>query len=369
MDPHQQFCHNPACPASGLVGHGHIRIHSRKQERYQCKRCRQTFTASRGTPLYRLHTEAAVVALVLTLLTHGCPVPAIVAAFGLDERTVATWLTRAGAAAQTVHEHLVQQGRLDLGHVQADEMWVKLRGRKVWMALALAVPTRLWLGGEVSATRNLCVIKALITRVRACAAVTTLLICVDGLCSYVTAVRAVFRQPVRTGRAGRPRLVAETGVLLGQVIKRRVKQRLVAVERRIVAGSKGAIIRVLAETGTGSGLNTAYIERLNATFRGALAPLTRRGRRLVARTGQVQAAMWLVGTAYNLCWEHRALQQVGLVKGQLQMVGQTPAMAAGLTNHRWTMVELLRYRVPPPLWVPPKRRGRPPKQAVVGATP
>lgn len=369
MDPHQQFCHNPACPASGLVGHGHIRIHSRKQGRYQCKRCRQTFTASKATPLYRLHTEVALVALVLTLLTHGCPVPAIVAAYGLDERTVAAWLTRAGTHAQAVHEHLLQQGRLDLGHVQADELWVKLRGHKVWMALALAVPTRLWLGGEVSETRNLRLITALITRVRACAAVTTVLICVDGLMSYVTAVRAVFRQPVHTGRPGRPRLVAEAGVLLGQVIKRRVQHQLVAVERRLVAGSKGAILRVLAETGTGSGLNTAYIERLNATFRGALASLTRRGRRLVARTSQIQAAMWLVGVVYNVCWAHSSLRQIGIVNGQLQWVGQTPAMAAGLTDHPWTMEEVLRYRVPPPPWVPPKRRGRPPKQAVVGAAP
>jgi len=40
---------------------------------------------------------------------------------------------------------------------------------------------------------------------------------------------------------------------------------------------------------------------------------------------------------------------------------RTPAMAAGLTDHPWTMHELLRYQVPLPAWVPPKRRGRPPK--------
>src|SRR5690242_6189850 len=103
------------------------------------------------------------------------PLPAIVAAYGLDERTVARWLARAGQPAQVVHEHLVQHGHLDLGHVQADEIWVKCVGRKVWMALALAVPTRLWLGGEVSPTRDKALITRLIQRVRACAAVTTLL--------------------------------------------------------------------------------------------------------------------------------------------------------------------------------------------------
>ena len=369
MDPQTQFCHNPACPARGEVGRGHIRIHSRKERRYQCKRCKQTFAETKDTPTYRLHTDVALVAIVVSLLTHGCPVPAIVAAYGLDERTVAAWLARAGRHAQAVHEHLVQQGQLDLGHVQADEVWVKCIGQKLWMALALAVPTRLWLGGEVSAQRDSRLIRRLIQRVHACALVTTLLICVDGLRSYVTAVRQVFRRPVHTGRPGRPRLVAEAGVLLGQMIKHTVQRRVVAVERRVVQGSAAAITRVLAETGTGSGINTAYIERLNATFRGALAPLARRSRRLLARPAQLTAAMWLVGSLYNFCWEHRALQQVGIVHGQLQFMGQTPAMAAGLTDHRWSVVEFLRYQVPPPPWSPPSRRGRPPQQARLGVAP
>lgn len=366
MDPQTQFCHNPACPARGQAGQGYIRIHSRKEARYQCKLCRQTFAATKDTPAYRLHTDLALVALVLVLLTHGCPVPAIVAAYGLDERTVAAWLARAGAHAQALHEHLIQQGHLDLGHVQADELWVKCRGQKLWMALALAVPTRLWLGGEVSAKRDGALITHLIHRVRACAGVTTLLICVDGLASYVTAVRQVFRHPLYTGRRGRPHLVAEPGVLLGQVIKHQVQRHLAGVEHRIVQGSAAAIFRVLAETGTGSGLNTAYIERLNATFRGALAGLARRSRRLWVRPGQVTAAMWLVGGFYNWCWEHRALRQLGLVHGQLQGIGQTPAMAAGLTDHRWSVSEFLRYAVPLPAWTPPKRRGRPPKQGTTG---
>jgi transposase-like protein len=226
MDRQTQFCHNPACPARGQAGQGYIRSHSRKEQRYQCKLCRQTFAATKDTPAYRLHTDLALVALVLGLLTHGCPVPAIVAAYGLDERTVAAWLARAGAHAQALHDHLVQQGHLDLGHVQADELWVKCRGQKLWMALALAVPTRLWLGGEVSATRDGTLIRRLIQQVRACAGVTTLLICVDGLASYVTAVRQVFRRPVYTGRRGRPHLVAEPGVLLGQVIKHQVQRHL-----------------------------------------------------------------------------------------------------------------------------------------------
>lgn len=86
-------------------------------------------------------------------------------------------------------------------------------------------PTQLWLGGEVSARRDGDLITRLIQRVRACAGVPTLLIGVDGLASYVSAVRRVFRCPVHTGRRGRPRLVAEAGILVGQVIKRQVRRR------------------------------------------------------------------------------------------------------------------------------------------------
>ena len=85
--------------------------------------------------------------VVLTRLSHGCPMQAVVAAFGLDERTVARWFARAGQHCQRVHEHLVEQGQVDVRHVQADEVWVKQVGAKVWLALALAAPTRLWLGG------------------------------------------------------------------------------------------------------------------------------------------------------------------------------------------------------------------------------
>jgi hypothetical protein len=90
---------------------------------------------------------------------------------------------------------------------------------------------------------------------------------------------------------------------------------------------------------------------------------------LLHQTSQVSAAMWLVGTVYNFCWAHRTLQQLGIVQGQLHRVGQTPAMAAGLTDHCWTLAEFLCYAVPLPLWVPPKRRGRPPKSAQTGMAP
>ncbi len=115
MDPQSVFCPNEHCTARGLRGQGTIRIPSYKEGRYRCTRCRGTFSATTGTTFWRLRTPAPVVTTVMTLLAHGCPRQAIVAAFGLDERTVASWQQRAGAHCQRVHTHLVQAGQVDLG--------------------------------------------------------------------------------------------------------------------------------------------------------------------------------------------------------------------------------------------------------------
>ena len=361
MDPQSQFCHNPSCPARGQVGQGTIRVHSQKERRYRCTTCGHTFAATTGTPFYRLHQAADLLVVVLTLLSHGCPRQAIVAAFGLDERTVARWQARAGEHCQQVHQHLVQQGGVELGHVQADELWVKVVGGKVWMAMALAVPSRLWLGGVVSVHRDGELITRLVAMVRSCARTWAFLVCVDGFSSYVTAFLRVFRHPVRTGKRGRPRLVIEPGLLLAQVVKQYAQRHVVSVRHRIVRGSPEAIAAALAATGGGKRINTAYIERLNATFRSCLAPLIRRGRALVHQQSGLTAGMYLVGCAYNLCWEHDSLRVQPPAGGGQRGQERTPAMAAGLTDHRWTMTELLRFQVPLSPWMAPKRRGRPPQ--------
>ncbi len=350
MDPTTTFCPNMGCPARGQTGQGNIGIHSRKDRRFICTQCRKTFAATYGTVLYRLRTAGDLVALILTLLAHGCPVQAIVVAFGFDERTVAAWGARAGRQGQAVQEHLVEQPR-DLGQVQADEIRVKRQGGIVWMALAMMVSTRLWLAGEVSEQRDMTLIRRLIERVRACALHRPLLLCTDGLCSYIRAMRETFRDPVRTGAHGRPRLRPWRNVCIAQVVKRYAQRRVVDVERRIVDGTP-ARVETLRRRAQGDGvINTAYIERLNATFRERLASLTRRGRALARRTLTLQHGMYLIGTVYNFCTPHTSLAHAS---GKT-----TPAMAAGITDHCWSVQELLSYHVPPPRWTPPKQRGRP----------
>jgi transposase-like protein len=344
MDPQAQFCPNPHCPATGQSAQGNIKVHSYPQRRYRCTTCHRTFAATTGTPFYRLHTDPALFVCVVTLLAHGCPTQAIVAAFGLDERTVAAWQDKAGGHAQAVHYHFLRTSVVDLQHVQADEICGKIAGGRCWLAMALAVPYRLWLGGVVSPVRDLRLIQRLVDCVRlAWTPGRTLLICVDGLASYVTAFWRAFREKAHTGRRGRPPYRLRGGVLLGQVVKNRSGRRLVGVVRRVVWGSLGRINRVLHRTGTGQQINTSYIERLNATFRSRLASLVRRGRGLAHRAETLEMGMYLVGCVYNFCTEHRSLRR-SVPGGTTKWQGCTPAMAARWTDHVWSVQELLSCR-------------------------
>src|SRR5690349_12966989 len=133
MEPLEPFCPNPTCCARGQTRAGNIVIHDRKRQRYRCTRCRKTFSARRGTMFEGLRKPTELIIIVVTLLAYGCPLQAIVHAFGLDERTVASWRDRAGAHCQRVHQDIVESGQVDVQHVQADEIRVKGCKMVAWM--------------------------------------------------------------------------------------------------------------------------------------------------------------------------------------------------------------------------------------------
>jgi hypothetical protein len=121
---------------------------------------------------------------VVTLLAYGCPPQAIVAAFGLDERTIYRWQLMSGRQCRRLHEHIVQAGGVHLAQVQADELRVRVVGGVVWLASALSVTSRLWLGGVLQIRRDRSLIRTLLEGVRACGTFEALLLCTDGLASY-----------------------------------------------------------------------------------------------------------------------------------------------------------------------------------------
>jgi transposase-like protein len=366
MDVSNVFCPNSACTARGHIGQGNIRIHDRKRRRYRCRTCGHTFSARRGTMMEGLRKPTELIVVVITLLAYGCPLQAIVHAFGLDERTVASWRDRAGHHCQRVHQALVEQEALDLVHVQADEIRVKGRRMTVWMGLALMVSSRLWLAGVVSYTRDTGLADRLLRQVRRCAlALRPLLVCTDGWAAYPGSIRRAFREKVRrTVGRGRSALVGWPEILIATVIKHTKKRRVVEITRRMTQGSLEQAQKLLTQSQGGSVLNTAFIERLNATFRERLATLTRRCRHAAHRLEALETGMYLIGCVYNFCVVHDELSSCKHC-GTLT----TPAMAAGLTDHRWSVHELLLFKLAPPAWVEPKRRGRPRPDATAGRKP
>jgi hypothetical protein len=158
--------------------------------------------------------------------------------------------------------------------------------------------------------------------------------------------------------------------MIAQLIKRYAKRRVIGVVRRIVTGAGEAVAARLGATqgsSEGAVINTAYIERLQATFRSRLAALVRRSRAPVRLKETLEAGMWLVGTCYNFCWEHKSMrrEREGSDPPGGKWVQSAPAQVAGLTDHRWSVEELLSLPVPPaerPTW-----RGRRPKWLVEAA--
>ena len=330
LDPKLMTC--PHCDEEERIG-----VHSHQERRLICHACQQTFAETKGTIFFNLHYPIWVVVLVLTLLAHGCPPAAIVVAFFLDERTVAAWHAKAGKHGKRVQDEVVCNGEVELGQVQADELCVNAQGgQKVWVATAMSVFSRLFLWGEVSTKRDKSLIERVMVQVRAAAGsvVQPILVAVDGLAAYPNAIRKAFSDKVYSGKPGRPPLVSWPDLHIVQVVKQRRGYKLSKVSRRLAHGCLNRVYDLIAFSQAGFGLiNTAYIERLNATFRARMPALVRRTRNLARTTQRIETDLFWTGSVYNFCTIHTSLDA-------------TPAMAAGLTEHVWSVEQLLRLRLP-----------------------
>jgi IS1 family transposase len=189
---------------------------------------------------------------------------------------------------------------------------------------------------------------------RCCKRLCPILICTDGWNAYPQSILRAFREKVkRTPGRGRAALEVWSELYIGTVIKRIVNKRL-----------------KLETSNGGSVLNTSFIERLNATMRERLATLTRKCRHATVRLSSLHPGMYLLGSTYNFCWPHQELSCVRdrTTGKRYRVAACTPAMAAGLTDHLWSVCELLSFKSAPAPWVEPKRRGRPRKQVPCAST-
>ena len=185
----------------------------------------------------------------------------------------------------------------------------------------------------VSLTRDTALADRMMGQVRACSqAACALLVSTDGWAAYPNSIQRAFRDK----------------------IKRTEKKRVVEVTRKMTLGVLEQASRLLQASQGGTVLNTAFIERLNGTMRERLAALTRKCRYAARRLEALSNGMYLIGCTYNVCWPHHELSKTSHMG-----CACTPAMASGLTDHIWSVGEVLTYKVAPAPWVELKRRGRP----------
>ena len=141
-------------------------------------------------------------------------------------------------------------------------------------------------------------------------------------------------------------------LLDAQVIKTVRRRRLVSVKHRVVFGTLERVNQVLAACGWQ--INTAFVERLNLTIRQHVAAVGRRVTTLCKGEAGLRQQLALYHVYYNFCLPHASvrlpLPQPEPTNGSgsaRQWRPCTPAMAAGLTDHVWTLREVLLFRVPP----------------------
>jgi len=172
----------------------------------------------------------------------------------------------------------------------------------------------------------------------------------DKLTAYLGALINNYSTPhyyerVRSGRPPRqPGRAVDKELLYAQVDKQRKNGRVVGVRRRIIIGEETRIIRILC----GQQINTAYVERDNLTSRQSNGRLVRKTLSHSKKGYYLQRHLDLEDAVFNFCRPHQSLRVrlARRVKGR-KWQQRTPAMAAGITDHIWTLEELLDYRLPP----------------------
>jgi IS1 family transposase len=306
-------------------------------------------------------------------LAEGLGIRAVARVFAVDPNTALSWLVEAAAHAAAFSQYFLRDGRVT--QVQLDELFALLSAVKAGQVSAAEAIQRLerspcWVWGAIDpksklllaidgGERTLAMAQPLVHQVVQVMAPGCLpLFLTDGFKEYTTALLTHFGHWVRSprrqaiGPAPKPRWMPRPELLYAQVVKSYRRRRVVRVRHRVVFGTWAGVRRVLATTGWQ--INTAFIERANLTIRQHVAGVGRRVMTLCKREDGLRQQLALYHVYYNFCLPHTSLRQplsqprpsngTGSAK---RWYPSTPAMAAGLTNHVWTLREVLLFRVPP----------------------
>ena len=167
---------------------------------------------------------------------------------------------------------------------------------------------------------------------------------------YIDAVLGVYgqEQPVHRqhgrGRPPKPRRIAPQGMLYAAVHKHRRKGRVVRLTIRSIFGTADQIDRALQESPVSSHINTAFVERYNATDRHLNSRKGRKVYRFSKDRELHEAATHYTQGIYNFCRANRALTLNAGPEHTHRLIHRTPAMAEGITDHIWTIREFTCYQ-------------------------
>jgi IS1 family transposase len=336
-----------------------------------CTSCGGYVFETHGTIFYGKRVSVELIVRVIACLAEGLGIRGTARVFEVDPNTVLQWLVEAAGQLQTFSQHFLHD--VEVRQVQLDELFALLSAVKdgkvseaeaierlerspQWVWAAMDPESKLLLAIDVG-DRTLAMAHRLIHHVAQLLAPDCApLFLTDGFREYMTALLTHYGywvQPARQraqGPAPQPRWMPQPQLLYGQVVKTVRRRRLVQVRHRVVFGTLEAVQQVLAACGWQ--INTAFIERLNLSMRQHVAAVGRRVSTLCKGEEGLRQQLALYHTYYNFCLPHTSLRlplpQPEATHGTAKRwQPRTPAMAAGLTDHVWTLRAVLLCRVSP----------------------
>jgi IS1 family transposase len=377
IDTAHHFCPNPDCVYRGWVGWGNLRANGHPNggpwRQLLCVVCRGYFLETLGTIFHGKRASVELIVRVIACLAEGLGIRGTARVFEVDPNTVLQWLVEAAEQLRAFSRHVlhdvrVRQIQLDEvfallsavkdGEVSEAEAIERLERSPQWVWGAMDPESKLLLALDVG-HRTLAMAQRVVHHVaQVLAPDCAPLFLTDGFREYLTALLTHYGhwvQPPRrqaTGPHPKPRWMPRPQLLYAQVVKTMRRRRLVQVKHRVVFGTLERVQQVL--TACGWQINTAFVERINLSLRQHVAAIGRRTTMLCKGEEGLRQQLALYHVYYNFVLPHASLRQpfpqpvstkgTGSAK---QWQSCTPAMAAGLTDHVWTLREVLLFRVPP----------------------
>src|SRR6266446_4632604 len=369
VDTSMHCCPNPDCAYRGWVGWGNLRAHGHPHggpwRQLLCVVCRRSLLETLGTLLHGKRASVELIVRVIACLAEGLGIRGTARVFEVDPQTVLQWLVEAADQLRAFSQHVlhdvrVRQVQLDAlfallsavkgGEVSAAEAIERLERSPQWVWVAMDPERKLLLAIDVG-NRTLALAQRVVHEVAQVLAPDCAPLCLtDGCREYMTALLTHYGhwvQPPRRqaqGPAPTPRWRPLPGRLYAQVVK--------TVQHRVVFGTLEAVNDVLAPLGWH--ITTAFVERLHLTIRQHGAAVGRRVSTLWKGEDGLRQQLAVFHCYDNCCLPHASLRrpvpQPAPTHGSgSAMQGRPcpPAMAAGLTDHVWTLREVLLFRVPP----------------------